>query len=205
MPRVDLDPIAFRRMVRRRRRWGADRHDEVWDGVYVMSPEADNEHQELGLDLASTIKQAIRDQFPRVRVLPSCNITDQDERWRRNFRCPDAAVFLPGNSAQDRKTHWFGGPDFAIEILSSHDRSREKYAFYARVGVRELMIVDRAPWQLELHRRVDDAWMITGRSDLPESVMIQSSVLPLGFRLLTGDPRPLIEVIRPADGQTWLV
>ena len=62
----------------------------------------------------------------RIRIFPGCNVSDRPKRWKKNYRCPDVAVFLPGNPAEDRETHWFGGPDFAVEILSPYDRSREK-------------------------------------------------------------------------------
>jgi hypothetical protein len=45
MALVSLEPSEFKRLVRQRRVTGADRFDEVWDGVYVMAPLADNEHQ----------------------------------------------------------------------------------------------------------------------------------------------------------------
>ena len=37
-------------------------------------------------------------------------------------------------------------------IVSRDDHSREKISFYEKVGVRELLIIDRDPWQLELFR-----------------------------------------------------
>ena len=82
----------------------------------------------------------------RCEFFPGCNVSDQPERWKRNYRCPDVAVFLPGNPAEDRGTHWYGGPDFAAEVHSRFDRSRKKFGFYAKVGVRELLLVDRHPW-----------------------------------------------------------
>jgi len=34
----------------RRQAWDADGHDEVWEGVYFMSPEADDDHQDWVLE-----------------------------------------------------------------------------------------------------------------------------------------------------------
>src|SRR5207249_2384332 len=97
-------------------------------------------------------------------VYAGVNVSDREVKWRKSFRCPDVAVFFPGNPAQDRKTHWFGGPDFAIEIISPYDRSRRKLPFYAKVGVRELLLVDRRPWALELYRLEANALQPVGRS-----------------------------------------
>ena len=88
--------------------------------------------------------------------MPGANITDLEEDWTHNYRCPDVVVFLKEGRAINRETHFFGGPDFAVEIVSEFDRSREKLPFYARVGVRELLLVDRDPWVLELFRLQDD-------------------------------------------------
>ena len=56
MALLSIDPMELARLLRDRRECGGDRYDEVWDGVYVMSPLADNEHQQLGFDLAAAIK-----------------------------------------------------------------------------------------------------------------------------------------------------
>jgi Uma2 family endonuclease len=137
-------------------------------------------------------------------IYPSINISDRPDRWRKNFRCPDAAVFLPGNPAENRGAYWLGGPDFLIEILSPGDRARRKLPFYAKVGVREALIVDRNPWRLELHRRLDDRFLLAGTSSPSDPEPIPSNVLPLSFRLVPGDPRPSIEVLRH-DGARWFV
>jgi Uma2 family endonuclease len=192
---VSLEPGELKRLIRERRDSGGDRWDEVWDGVYVMPPLADNEHQRMGLDLAIDIRNALGPD-ERIQIFAGCNVSDQPKRWRRNYRCPDVAVFLPGNPAEDRGSHWFGGPDFAIEILSPFDRSREKFGFYAKVGVRELLLVDRRPWQLEIHRLEGDRFVRTGRSDLDDSTALPSQILPLTYRLVHGLTRPKIEVSR---------
>src|SRR5262249_46987083 len=93
----------------------------------------------------------------------------------------------------------FGGPDFAVEIMSPHDRSREKFGFYAKVGVgvRELLLVDRRPWQLELYRRDQGRWDLVGQSGLdPTANALRSLVLPLTYRLILGPRWPRIEVGR---------
>jgi Uma2 family endonuclease len=193
---VSLDPAELKRLIRGRRRAGSDRWDEVWEGVYVMPPLADNEHQRLGLEMAIDLRNILGPD-ERIQIFAGCNVSDQAQRWRRNYRCPDVAVFLPGNPAEDRGSHWFGGPDLAVEIISRFDRSREKLGFYAKVGVRELLLVDRRPWQLELHRRTGDDWILGGRLALDDSTgLLVSEVLPVSFRLVSGPGRPRIVVAR---------
>ena len=92
--------------------------------------------------LASAIIEALGDART-CSVFPGATSAIAPTNWTKNYRCPDVAVFLPGNPAEDRETHWLGGPDFAVEIVSRDDRSRKKFDFYAKVGVRELLLVDR--------------------------------------------------------------
>src|SRR4051794_37908895 len=204
MPAIILDPELRRRVIRHRRRIGADRHDEVWNGVYIVSPEADNRHQELGTEFIIAFREALGGR-PGGKVYQGVNVSDRDTDWKKNYRVPDVAVFLPGNPAQDRGTHWLGGPDFAIEIMSPYDRSRRKLPFYAKVGVRELLLIDRRPWALELYRLHDDAMELVGKSVPETSALLSSVVLPVSFRLLPGTPNPSIEVIRHEGPQTWSI
>ena len=183
---------------------GGDRYDEVWDGVYVMSPLADLEHQKLGFHLASAIEQAIGGEA-RGSVLPGANVSDRVEGWVKNYRCPDVVAYLLGNPAQSCGSHWCGGPDFAVEILSRGDRSRKKFAFYASVGVRELLLVNRHPWRLELYRLVEGKLEPIGMSMAAESSLLASVVLPLTFRLLPADPRPQVEVAQTEGPRRWLM
>ena len=197
------NPHQVKRIIRRRRLMGGDRYDEVWDGVYVMATLADNVHQEIATDLAAAFKQCVA--RPGTRSFAGANVSDRPDDWRKNFRCPDVAVYLPGNPAEDRETHWLGGPDFAVEVISPYDRSRKKFEFYARVGVRELLLVSRKPWRLELYRHDAGSWTKVGISDAVVSEPLHSDVLDADLRLIQGNPRPQIEVTRPRDGQTWLV
>jgi Uma2 family endonuclease len=203
MALLSLPRRNLKRLIAQRRASGADRYDEVWNGVYVMSPEADNTHQELATRLASSIDQALGNRDD-VLIYQGCNLSDRPEDWSKNYRIPDVAVFLPGNPAEDRSTHWLGGPDFAVEIISSGDRSRKKFAFYAAVGVHELLLVSRRPWRLELYRREGAKWNVVGIAELDNGQALAGKMLGVTFQLVTGHRRPRIEVVRASDGQKWI-
>ena len=138
-------------------------------------------------------------------MLPGANITDLEEGWTHNYRCPDVVVFLKEGRAIDRGTHFLGGPDFAVEIVSEFDRSREKLPFYARVGVRELLLVDRDPWVLELFRLQEDRLMPVGRSTLESPDVLASTVLPLSFGLVPGEARPKIALAHEDGIARWVL
>jgi Uma2 family endonuclease len=204
VPTLVMDPRIEEELLAKRRAWGGDKFDEVWDGVYVMAPLANIEHMELMSNLVTAFKTALAAQS-EVRVFPGVNVSDSREHWEKNYRCPDVAVVMPDSSAIDCDTFFFGGPDFCVEIASDYDRSREKFDFYSRVGVRELLIVDRNPWQLELFRLVQMKLKSIGTCNVAAQQVLLSDVLPLSFRLVPREgARPQIEVVNPATGEHWL-
>ena len=192
------DPLVVTRLRAERQASGADRYDEVWDGVYFMAPLANPEHQRLALRLASTFEKALgeRNDTP---IYAGVNVSDRDEGWEQNYRIPDVAVVLPGGRARDCGAHLCGGPDFIVEILSPGDRAHEKLPFYAAIGVREILLVDRQPWALELYRLDGGQLVFQGRSSGDHPATLDSTVLPVSFCLTAGEPRPVIEV-RHHDG-----
>ncbi|TWT87342.1 hypothetical protein Mal64_28810 [Pseudobythopirellula maris] len=201
---VILDPQLSEEIRRQRAECGSDRFDEVWDGVYMMSPLANNEHQEFGTRLAAAIQVGMGFDFSGT-ILAGVNVSDRSEEWTVNFRIPDVAVYLPTTEAVDRGAFWQGGPDFAVEIVSKHDRAREKIDFYAKVGTRELMFVDRDPWRIELLRLVSGRLVSVGESSLNEDRVLASEVIPFAFRLIEGETRPRIEVTHSTTRQNWNV
>ena len=118
---------------------------------------------------------------------PGLNITDRTDDWTKNYRCPDVAVFLPGNPAEDRGSHHLGGPDIAVEILSAGDLTMEKLPFYASVGVRELWVLDRDPWRLGRFTLTGGELREDGAAE-PGGPAVRSGVLPLDWMLEPGDP-----------------
>jgi Uma2 family endonuclease len=204
MATIIQDRDTERRMIARRRRLGHDKFDEVWNGVYVMAPMANIEHQNVVSGLNTLLDIVIR--WPKLgHVMPGTNVSDRRVDWKKNFRCPDVAVFLKDTQAVNCDTHWFGGPDFAIEVASPKERIKKKLGFYAKVGTSELLILDRYPWSLSLCRLTDGELRLVGTSSISASEWLTSSVVPLSFRLIDGVERPRIEVLHSDGKQTWIV
>jgi Uma2 family endonuclease len=176
----------------------------VWEGVYMMVPLANNEHQNLQSRLAAAIQNAVGWDEP-AQVDSGANVSDREDDWTFNYRIPDVVVVFPGGAARDCGTHWCGGPDFCVEIASTGDRSRDKLDFYAQLGVRELLLIDRNPWTLEMYRLAGGRLDLVGRSDLSTQDTLASAVVPTSFRLVPGTPRPKIEVTHRDGVQRWLV
>jgi Uma2 family endonuclease len=204
MTMLVADPFVERDLIAERKAKGLDRYDEVWEGMYVIMPSPDNEHQDLILEL-SVIGVAAIKRPGLGDALPGCNVSDRDEDWRENYREPDFAIFLKGTQARNRGTYWLGGPDFGVEIRSPNDRTYEKFDFYAQVGTGELLVIGRNPWKLELYRRADGEMRLVGQSTLDQPDVLHSEVIPLSFRLVPGEVRPRIEVVHRENGQRWEV
>ncbi|MBI5761790.1 MAG: Uma2 family endonuclease [Planctomycetales bacterium] len=206
MATLVLESHVENRILAERKATGGDRYDEVWDEVYIMSPMANNEHQDLAIEFATIFRMTL-DWTGLGHVYAGVNVTDREDDWTKNYRVPDVAVFLTGCPARNMHTHWLGGPDFAVEIVSEDDRTREKFDFYARVGVRELLLVDRDPWAVELHRLDSQTkeFHLIGRSTPESPDTLVSAVLPFQFQLQPGEPRPRIEVQRTDGSERWLI
>jgi Uma2 family endonuclease len=203
MPTLINNPAVEEALINERHERGIDKFDEVWEGVYVMAPIANNEHQDIQSGLTIILGSLI--VLPRLgRVHVGANVSDQPDDWTHNYRVPDILVFLNGNPAEDRGTHWLGGPDLAIEIVSRWDRSREKIDFYSKVNVRELLIIDRDPWQLELFRLEGAHLKSVAIATEQNAQTIHSDVTGLTLKLLPAPKRPSIAVSTP-DGQSWNV
>ena len=203
MPTMVNDESMAKSIQAQRAESGLDRWDEVWDGVYMVMPLPNNEHQGIVAALVAILMDVVG--FPGLgSVSPGVNVSDRDDAWESNYRGPDVTVYLRGTAAINRSSHWLGGPDFAVEIISRGDRVRQKLDFYAGVGVRELLIVDRFPWSIELHRLRDGELVLAGRSTAEGGESLASEVVPLAFRLIAGEDRPKIEVTHPTRDRPWI-
>ncbi|MCR4412628.1 MAG: Uma2 family endonuclease [Thermoguttaceae bacterium] len=203
MATLITDATLEERLRDERRAAGTDHHDEVWDGVYVMSPSPTNEHQMIVADLLMALGEAIRRPGLGV-VLPGVNLAGFQGDWEQDYRVPDVAVFLQNTAAANCGTHWRGAADFLIEVISPGDLTREKIPFYSRIGVRELLMIERQPWGLELYRHQEGSLVRVGESSLASGGVLPSRVLPLEFELVPAEPRPQIRVVHPESGRAWL-
>jgi Uma2 family endonuclease len=190
-----FEPSLIRQLIKERQQRGIDKDDEVWDGVYVMPPLANNPHQGLVVDLTFILYQVIT-QEGRGQVLPGANVSDRRRHWDRNFRGPDVVVVLNGSRAVDCVTHWMGGPDFLIEVQSPHDDTDEKIPFYSAVQVSELLIIHRDTRVLRLYRHDGQQLVLVEPVDLQGEQCLASTVVPLAVRRTRHRRRWRTEVLR---------
>jgi Uma2 family endonuclease len=168
-------------LIEERKRKGIDLYDEVWEGMYVMPSMPSNAHQALVGDLDEIFREVVK-KAGLGQTYPGANVSDRRKGWNHNYRIPDLLVVLSNSRAIDCDTHFFGGPDFVVEIQSPGDDTEEKVPFYGKVGVRELLIIHRDKRTLRLLRLEGNELVLVKPSLLEGREWLVSEVLPLAFR-----------------------
>jgi Uma2 family endonuclease len=198
------NPRLEEELKAQRQAWDADGHDEVWEGVYFMPPMANDDHQDLVLEFAAILREVVsRPGLGKVR--PGVNLAASAIEWEYDYRVPDVVVFLTKTAAVNHGAFWTGPADFLIEITSPRDRTYEKIPFYSHLGVREVLIVNRQKWALELYRHQDGELCKVAESTLARPDVLASNVVPLEFHLIPGEARPQVEVRHRTSGERWVV
>jgi len=129
---VGTPPAELQALLDRRSRAGADRLDEVWEGVYHMVPAPTGEHAVIAQQLAELLGPLAR----AASLIPSMHEFNVGES-KDDFRVPDGGL----HRRQPLGT-WHATAALVVEIASPGDESWQKLPFYARHNVDEVVIVD---------------------------------------------------------------
>jgi Uma2 family endonuclease len=143
-------PSAPESLIEERKRTGAHRYDEMWDGVWHFMPSPNREHQHLERDLLLYLlvrwgKPRGAQAYHQINVAPPHGWPDKD------YRIPDLILVSPRRFAIDRNEYFEGAPDTVVEIHSPGDEAYEKLPFYAKLGVPEVWIIHRDTKQPEIY------------------------------------------------------
>ncbi len=200
-----LDPELAHDLIQERQNRGSDRHDEVWEGVYVMHSTPRLIHQEL-VHLFSAVLHVGIVEEGRGKVYPGINVSDRRSGWKQNFRVPDVVVVLKNSRAIPCDSHFYGGPDFLVEIHSPGDEIEKKIPFYSQIQVRELFIVHRDNRKLTLYRHDGKQLAQVGPTNFQGGKWLLSEVVPLAFRQKTTKAGPRTQ-LRRTDGKpgNWVI
>jgi Uma2 family endonuclease len=132
-------PVAIPEVVRFRELTGADRFDEMWEGVLHMTPSPTFHHQAHASRILSFLIELWCPGTGGAAVM-QVNVSTA-ERWDQDYRIPDVAVMLPDRVPEGEAT--FVRPNVVFEIRSPGDETYEKLPFYAAVGVDAVVVVER--------------------------------------------------------------
>ena len=132
MPVLVSDPLPaeLEALLERRRATGADRRDEIWEGVLHMAPAPQRRHADIQAQLLALLRPHAL--AAGLRPLGDFNLGQPDD-----YRIPDAGLVAPGSDALYLPT-----AALIIEVLSPNDETWQKLPFYALHHVQEVLVVD---------------------------------------------------------------
>lgn len=145
MKAIMLDVPAA--LLEERRRTGADRWDEVWEGVLHMVPPPSEKHQRLNADLFIVLAPLARSRG----LLPY--IETGLFRSEHDYRVPDQMYAEP-DQIGERGVE--GTAKLVVEITSPGDETYEKLDWYADTGVDTVLVVDPVTRVAEIFVRQDN-------------------------------------------------
>lgn len=184
-------------LLAERRRTGIDRFDEMWEGVLHMAPAPMVEHQRIVGELQVFLGPLCRRRGRGVLVA-QINVFNESSPTE-DYRIPDLTFVATGHEhilARDGTRG--GGPDAVIEVRSLGDETYEKFPFFARIGVREVIVVHRDTKDVEVYRLAGPQYVaLQADSD----GWLRSDVLRVRFTR-TDAGRPLIEDVDDPTNRT---
>jgi len=117
-------------LIEQRRALGQDGRDEMWDGVYYMTPHANMAHALLQMELGGLLRS--RASARGLLVSGEFNLGDAHD-----YRIPDLGLHRSASNAVYVPT-----AAMIVEILSPNDLTFEKFDFYGQHGVEEILVAD---------------------------------------------------------------
>jgi Uma2 family endonuclease len=164
-------------LLAERRRLGHDLFDEMWEGELHMVPRPSEEHQRIGTKLVALLDHVAEEAGLLLRYETS--VFDPSVEDYSSYRTPDLVVF----SADYRSARGVEGAGaLAIEIRSPGDETFDKIPFYDRVGVGEVLVIDRDSKEVRYWDR--NAGQLAERA--PEGGWIGLQCLPVRFHGVDG-------------------
>ena len=170
-----------------RKATGIDRWDEVWDGVWYMTPAPTLEHQRMLDEMIGFLVPHLK-KTNRGRLVSGISVFRDAEGWT-NYRIPDLTYVAAGREdilCEDGVRA--AGPDAVIEIRSPGDDTYEKLSFYAAIGTREVVIVERDTKRPEIYRLLGNKFV---KLHADADGWLQAETMNLRFRRIAATPSRL--------------
>ncbi len=171
----------------RRRQLGLDRWDEMWEGVLHLVPSTSYEHQRILDELIEFLGPHVK----RRRGILRSNINVFNETAvKADYRIPGLTFIAAGRErsiAPDGIRG--GGPDAVFEIRSPDDETYDKLPFYAGLGVREVIVIDRDTKEPQIYRLAGSAFRLVPQD---EHGWVTADTLRVRFRHAPGTPAHLV-------------
>jgi len=122
-----------------------DGHDEVWEGIYHVVPPAHAHHGMIQCEIAEVLSPLVNRRG--LRPSTAFNLGD----GKSSYRVPDFGVHETAPDLLYVPTAVMVG-----EILSPDDETYDKFDYYARHGVAEIIVVEPAKRAIMAYGLQDD-------------------------------------------------
>jgi Uma2 family endonuclease len=184
---VSEEELAHRRLT------GIDRFDEMWEGVLHMAPAPAYEHQRIVSALDRFLGR-LCETDGRGTLTIQINVFGDTAIPSQDYRIPDLTFVAAGREHVLAADGARGGPDAVIEVRSPHDETYDKLPFFARLGVREVIVIDRDSKRTEIYRLAGTQYVAVA---IDERGGLRSDVLSVRF-FLANDRLALEDLANPS-------
>ena len=137
------------RLLEERRARGADRWDEMWEGVLHMPPPPSSGHQGFVTRLGGFLDSEC-ERRSLGTVLTQAGLYDE-EQLDSDYRVPDVVFVAKAKLRLIQDRGVVGAADVVIEVRSKDDETYEKFPFFARLGVRQVIVIDAKTRKTEIY------------------------------------------------------
>lgn len=147
-------PPEVEALIEKRRRLGQDSFDEIWQADYHMVPAPHARHGLLDAQLLRLLGPYA--DAAGLTATTIFNLGEPDD-----FRVPDH-----GFHRDTPDEVYMATAAVIVEIRSPDDETYEKFDFYARHGVDEIVVLEPDEQRLHWYALVDGAYAEVARSEL---------------------------------------
>jgi hypothetical protein len=180
-----------------RRSTGLDRWDEMWEGVLHMTPAPSLEHQRILDELMMFLGRHLR-AAGRGTLRSGINVL-REAAAQSDYRIPDLTFIAGGHEHLLHEDGVRGGgPDAVSEIRSPEDETFDKLPFYAAIGTREVIVIDRDTKRPEIYRLAGSRYVALQQD---ADGWLRSETMTVRFRAVDGQP-PRLRIEDALDSAT---
>ncbi len=144
-------------LLEERRKRGADRWDEMWEGVLHMPPPPSWDHQETVTDLGGFLSSECK-RRSLGSVVTQAGLYDEDQ-LDKDYRVPDVVFVSKSKRHLIQERGAVGAADAVIEVRSPDDETYKKVPFFARLGVRQVIVIDAKTRKTEVFLLAGDGYV----------------------------------------------
>jgi len=161
-----------------RHRRGQDKKDELWDGVLHMVPPASYLHGHFDVELVVALR-SIGKRRGWLAHTDNLGLFASE----KSYRIPDATLARPDQVSK----RGLEGAELVVEVLSPDDESYDKLPFYAKLGVREVWIIDPETRAVEIYALTQRAYQSVANDRSPLLGITLEIIAGPKLRLRDGD------------------